>query len=87
MKIVRKSQNTKDGDRIIDNNELSENVKEFVHLGTLITNNYDDTKEIRRRLCIARSAMVSLINIWKDKSITITTKKRVLHILINSIAS
>ena len=72
MKIVRKSQNTKDGDRIIFNNETIENVKEFVLLGTLITNNYDDTKEIRRRLCIARSAMVSLINIWKDKSIKLS---------------
>ena len=31
--------------------------------------------------------MVSLTNIWKDKSITITTKKRLLHTLVFSIAS
>ena len=54
MKIVKNSQNTKDAEHIIvNNNEIIENVKEFVYLGTLITNNYDDTKEIRRRLCIA----------------------------------
>ena len=88
MKIVKNNQNTKDADHIIvNNNEIIENVKEFVYLGTLITNNYDDTKKIRRRLCIARSAMVSLTNIWKDKSITITTKKRLLHTLVFSIAS
>ena len=77
VQIVKNNQNTKDADHIIvNNNEIIENVKEFVYLGTLITNNdTNDTKEIRRRLCIARSAMVSLTNIWKDKSISITTKK------------
>ena len=88
MKRVKNNQNTKDADHIIvNNNEIIENVKEFVYLGALITNNYDDTKEIRRRLCIARSVMVSVTNIWKDKSISITTKKRLLHTLLFSIAS
>ena len=88
MKIVKNNQTAKDADHItVSNNEIIENVKEFIYLGTLITNNYDDTKEIHRRLCIARSAMVSLTNIWKDKSITTTTKKRLLHTLVFSIAS
>ena len=88
MKIVKSNQNTKDADHIkVDNNEIIENVKEFVYLGTLITNNYDDTKEIHRRLCIARSAMVSLTTIWKDKSIICSTKKRLLLTLVFSIAS
>ena len=50
MKIIRSNQNTRDADLVVNNNEKIENVKEVVHLGTLITNNYDDTKEIRRRL-------------------------------------
>ena len=88
MKVVKNNQNANDAHHIIvNNNEIIENLKEFVYLGTLITSNYDDTKEIRRRLCIARSTMVSLTNIWKDKSITITTKKRLLHTLVFSIAS
>ena len=58
-----------------------------MYLRTLITNNYDDTKEVPRRLCIARSAMVSLTNILKDKSITTATKKRLLHTLAFSMAS
>ena len=45
MKIGKNNQNTNDADHsIVNKNELIENVKEFVYLGTLITNNYDDTK-------------------------------------------
>ena len=62
-------------------------MKEFVYLSTLITNNDDDTKEIRRRLCIARSAMASLTNVLKDKGIVIIAKKRLISILVFSIAS
>ena len=63
MKMGKNNQNTKDADHItVNNNDIIENVKEIVYFGTLITNNYDDTKEIRRRLCIARGVMVSLTN-------------------------
>ena len=34
--------------------ETVEVVKEFKYLGALITNNYDDTKEIRGRIAIAK---------------------------------
>ena len=82
MKIDKNNQNAKDADHIIVNdNEIMENVKDSVNLGTLITNNNDDTKEICQKLCITRSAMVSLTNIWKDNGVTITTKKRLLHTL------
>ena len=47
----------------------------------MITNNYDHTKEIRRSLCILRNAMVLLRKLWKEKSITNTTKKTLLHIV------
>ena len=68
MQIVKTNQNAKDADHIIvNNNEIIENVKDFVYLGTLITNNCNDTKEIFRRSCIASSAMASLTNIWKTK--------------------
>ena len=71
----------------LNDNENIENVREIVYLGSLITDNYDDTKEIKRRLCIARNAMVSLTKIWKDKSISLRTKKRLLQSLVFSIAS
>ena len=62
-------------------------MSEIVYLGSLITDNYDDTKEIKRRLCIARNAMVSLTKIWKDKSISLRMEKRLLQSLVFSIAS
>ena len=55
--------------------------------GSFIANNYDDTKEIRRRLCIAKNAVISLTQIWKDKGILIGTKKRLLKSLVFSIAT
>ena len=70
----------------LNDNENIENVREIVSLGSLITDSYDDTKEIKR-LCIDRNAMVSLTKIWKDKSISLRTKKRLLQSLVFSIAS
>ena len=62
-------------------------VKEFKYLGTLITDNHDDTKEIRRRIAIAKHAVVSLNKIWKDKSIGKRTKTRLLRSLVFPIAT
>ena len=50
MQILKSNQNTRDADLIANNYGKIEYVKELVHLGTLITNIYDDTNEIRRRL-------------------------------------
>ena len=74
MKICRKPSNDEELHFITVNKKRIENVKEFIYLGSLITNNCDDTKEIRRRLCIAKTAMISLTQIWKDKGISTGTK-------------
>eukprot|EP00794_Sanderia_malayensis_P019307 gene19307-21231_t len=67
--------------------ESVEVVKEFKYLGALITNNYDDTKEIPRRIAIAKNATVSLNKIWKDKSISKQTKIRLLRSIVFPIAT
>ena len=87
MKICRKPNNDEELNFITVNKKRIENVKEFIYLDSLITNNFDDTKEIRRRLCIAKTAMISLTQIWKDKGISTETKKRLLGSLVFSIAS
>ena len=69
------------------NNKRIENVKEFIYLGSLIANNHYDTKEIRRRFCIAKNSAISLTQIWKDKGISTGTKNRLLGSLVFSIAS
>ena len=67
--------------------ETVEVVKEFKYLGALITNNYDDTKEIRRRIAIAKNATISLSKVWKDKSISKKTKIRLLRSIVFPIAT
>ena len=69
------------------NGMIVENVKEFTYLGAVLTNTYDDSPEIKRRITIAKSATIALNNIWKDRSITLWTKLRLLNSLVFPIAS
>ena len=62
-------------------------MKQFTYLGAVLTNSYDDTPEIKRRIAIATNAAVSLTKIWKDKRISLTMKKRLLPSLVFSIVS
>ena len=57
------------------NGENIENVVNFVYFGSMFTNKHDDSKEIRRRLCIARNAMVSPHQHLERKAISKETKK------------
>ena len=57
------------------NGEKIENVKKFTYLGAVSTNRYDDTPEIKRRIAIAKNAVVSLTKIWKDKGICLIPKE------------
>ena len=87
MKICIKTKNDEELNFITVNKKRIENVKELIYLDSLITNNYDHTKEIRRRLCIAKNAMNLLTHIWKDKGILTGKKKRLLGTLVFSIAN
>ena len=50
-------------DNILVNGQDIENVKNFVYLGAMITENYDDSKEIKRCIAIAKNGMISLVNV------------------------
>ena len=69
------------------NDKYIEIVETFQYLGSQITNNYDDSPEIRGRLSIARTAASALTTIWKDKAVHITTKIKLLRTLIFPIAT
>ena len=75
-----------DENLIVDNQSV-ENVEDFNYLGATFTNKVDDTKEVRRRIAMAKTAMISLTNIWKDRSISERTKKRLLQALVFPIAT
>src|SRR6218665_1488373 len=58
--------------------EVIEDVKEFVYLGILLTWNNDCTKEIKRRTAKAKGVMAGLNTIWNSKQISYKTKLNVL---------
>ena len=79
-KVMKVQQNSSDGGIVIDG-ETVETVTKFKYLGAIFTSNGDDSTEVKRRICIARNATVALGTIWKDKNISLATKKRVLQTL------
>ena len=64
------------------NFELTDN---FIYLGYSISNNGSCEVEVRRRIGMAKSAMSQLDRVWKDRSISITTKSYLVRTLVFSI--
>ena len=60
--LISKNSNQDDFEITLEG-ETVEIVKEFKYLSALITHNYDDTKEIGRRIAIAKHATNSLSKI------------------------
>ena len=84
---VMKVQRNPTDSGIVINGGTVETVMKFKYLGAMFTSNGDDSTEVKRRICIAKIATVALSKIWKDKNISLTTKKRVLQTLVFPIAS
>ena len=59
-----------------------ETVEEFVYLGSLITNNGTCETEIRRRIAMGKSAASRLTGIWRSRTISRTTKVRLMRALV-----
>ena len=64
------------------NNERLEQVESYLYLGASISEDGTCMPEIKTRLAIAKSNMLKLLNIWKDKSIQTTLKIRLIKALI-----
>ena len=71
---------------VVDGTEV-EHVTQFNFLGSLITTSSAYSRELRRRMAMAKSAMVGLNKIWTDRGITKATKKRLVSALIFPIAT
>ena len=71
---------------VVDGTEV-EHVTQFNFLGSLITTSSGCSTELRRRMAMAKSAMVGLNKIWTDRGITKVTKKRLVSALIFPIAT
>ena len=71
---------------VVDGTEV-EHVTQFNFLGSLITTSSGCSTELRRRMAMAKSAMVGLNKIWTDRGITKATKKRLVSALIFPVAT
>ena len=60
-------------------------VKEFTYLGSVQSEDCNSLKEVKVRIMKANSALSRLKRIWRDKNISMPTKLRLLHALIQSV--
>ena len=85
MKILCNDIN--DDTSIVVDGEPLEIVSQFTYLGALFTADGDDTPEIKRRIAIAKNATTALTTVWRDRSISLKTKLRLLNALVFPIAT
>ena len=62
--------------------ETLERVLEFVYLGSCKTSDGDCKEDLNRRIARAKSKMIELENIWKDKDLSIPLKIRIMKVLV-----
>ena len=79
--LLSKNRNQEDLETALER-ETVDITKDLKTLVAITTDNFDDTKGIRRRIATAKHATVSLNMIWKDKSIRKRTKKRLQRSLV-----
>ena len=58
----------------MDNRETMETVRDFIFLGSKITEDGDFSHEIKRHLLLGRKAMTNLDSILRSRDITLPTK-------------
>ena len=90
MVNIKKTKTMVFGDKNIDeqmeiNGEYIENVEEFEYLGNLLTWDNNCSKEIRRRIGKATSAMASLKHTWNTKKLTVESKIKLLTTCVFSV--
>ena len=61
-------------------------VEGFAYLGSLLTYDNNQLKDIKRRLTLANSSFKALMPIWRNKNLTTTLKTRLFYSLIIPIA-
>ena len=80
-----KVMSTKELNEFTIGNEKTEVVEQFNLLGSMINRTNDCSQEIQRRLALGRASMDNLKCVWRDKSITVETKVRLVRALVFSV--
>ena len=60
-------ENTKSYDDVHVNNHNIEEVNYFIYLGSMLTNNYDVSMEIKQKTHTVKNTIVSILSIWKQR--------------------
>ena len=68
-------------------NQAIEIIEQFNFLGSMISNQGGCSTEIRRRIAMAKTSMCTMHKLWKDRSISKSTKIRLVSTLIFPIAT
>ena len=67
--------------------EKIEEVDNFVYLGSVIDTSCKSSKEIRKRLAMAKTAVQNMLNIWKSRGVSTKLKLRLLHATAFAVAT
>ena len=62
--------------------QILERVFDFIYLGSTKTHNGDCKNDVVRRIAMAKSKMVDLKNIWKDKDLSLKLKLKIMKVLV-----
>ena len=67
--------------------EKTEEVDNFAYLGSPIETSCKSSKEIRKRLAMAKSTVQSMLNIWKSRGVSTKLKLQLLHATASAVTS
>ena len=69
------------------NNDPVEKVKQFKYLGSLKSTDGDCSKDVNARIAMAKRRMCELTTLWKDRSIPVALKMRLVKTLVWTVMS
>ena len=69
------------------NNDPVEKVKQFKYLGSLKSSDGDCSKDVNARIAMAKRRMCELTTLWKDRSIPVALKMRLVKTLVWTVLS
>ena len=69
------------------NNDPVEKVKQFKYLGSIKSTDGDCSKDVNARIAMAKRKMCELITSWKDRSIPVALKMRLVKTLVWAVLS
>jgi len=74
--------NNKDETHINLRNNPIQQVNEFCYLGSLVTNSNQSTADIKRRIALAKQALLKKYNIFNNRHLKLETRKKFIRTVV-----